>query len=462
MKKTIALVLALVLVLGLAACGGDTTTTEAPATEAPATEAPASDAPSTEAPATGEPALEPAEISVWSFNIGAFQEASNWDSLIAAFNAVYPDITVTVTPINYQDGDQQLTTAISSGNAPDVIFEGPERIVGNYAREGLMVDLGDLWEANGSDIAEGISSVSQLDGTYYMFPLSAAAHCMAINYEVFEAADALQYIDEETRTWTTDDFVAAMEAVKAAMDAGTVTVATPGIIYCGAQGGDQGTRALVNNLYSDYFVTDDGTSYNANSENNVKALTLLQDMVANGSLSANASFQASDELQAFANQTCAVTFCWNYSNYTQYAEQTQFTPFAMAFPSDDGTPELEMAGPYGFGIFDNGDEAKIAAAKAFIDFVCNDETAGVEAVKTTGFFPVHADWGDVYADDEDADLRAPFALMSDYLGRYYNLTGGWTEQRALWWPLLQEIMLNGADAQTAADSYVEQANANIG
>ena len=52
--------------------------------------------------------------------------------------------------------------------------------------------------------------------------------------------------------------------------------------------------------------------------------------------------------------------------------------------------------------------------------------------------------------------------MGNYVGRYYNLTGGWTEQRSLWWPLLTDIMLNGADVQTAADAYVEAANANIG
>ena len=446
MKKPLALLLAAGMTLGLAACGGTQGSTESPAAGG-----------ETGGSNTGSTV----ELSLWAFNIGGFTEASNWDSLIAAFNEANPGINVTVTPINYQDGDQKLTTAISSNNAPDIIFEGPERIVGNYAREGLMVDLSDLWTAGGSDIAEGISSVSQLDGTYYMYPLSVAAHCMAINYEAFEAAGALQYIDEETRTWTTDDFVNAMAAVRDAAAAGTVSVAVPGIVYCGAQGGDQGTRALVNNLYSDYYVNEDGTSYNANSENNVKALTLLQTMVNDGSLSANASYAAADELQAFANQTCAVTFCWNYSNYTQYAEQTQFTPFAMAFPSDDSQPELEMAGPYGFGVFDKGDEAKIEAAKTFIDFVCNDQTVGTEAVKTTGFFPVHADWGDVYAGDADADLRAPFALMSDYLGRYYNLTGGWTEQRALWWPMLAEILTTGADVQTAADSFVEQANANI-
>ena len=447
MKKPLALLLAAGMTLGLAACGnGSQGNSESPA---PGGE-------------TGGSSRGAVELNLWSFNVGGFAEASNWEPIIAAFNEQNPDIKITVTPINYQDGDQKLTSAITAGTGPDIIFEGPERIVGNYAREGLMVDLSDLWETGGSDIAEGISSVSQLDGTYYMYPLSVAAHCMAINYEAFEAAGALQYIDEETRTWTTDNFVKAMEAVRDAAAAGTININTPGIIYCGAQGGDQGTRALVNNLYSDYFVNEDGTAYTANSENNVKALKLLQDMVNNGSMSANASFAAADELQAFANQTCAVSFCWNYANYTQYAAQTQFTPFAMAFPSDDGKPELEMAGPYGFGVFNNKDEAKIEAAKKFVQFVCDDQTVGVEAVKATGFFPVHSDWGDVYTGDADAETRAPFALMSDYLGRYYNLTGGWTEQRGYWWPMLTEIMTTGADVQTAADKYAAQANANIG
>ena len=447
MKKPLALLLAAGMTLGLAACGnGSQGNSESPA---PGGE-------------TGGSSSGAVELNLWSFNVGGFAEASNWEPIIAAFNEQNPDIKITVTPINYQDGDQKLTSAITAGTGPDIIFEGPERIVGNYAREGLMVDLSDLWETGGSDIAEGISSVSQLDGTYYMYPLSVAAHCMAINYEAFEAAGALQYIDEETRTWTTDNFVKAMEAVRDAAAAGTININTPGIIYCGAQGGDQGTRALVNNLYSDYFVNEDGTAYTANSENNVKALKLLQDMVNNGSMSANASFAAADELQAFANQTCAVSFCWNYANYTQYAAQTQFTPFAMAFPSDDGKPELEMAGPYGFGVFNNKDEAKIEAAKKFVQFVCDDQTVGVEAVKATGFFPVHSDWGDVYTGDADAETRAPFAQMSDYLGRYYNLTGGWTEQRGYWWPMLTEIMTTGADVQTAADKYAAQANANIG
>ena len=262
MKRPLAFLLAAGMTLGLAACGGNGGTSG-----------------SGSSGSSGSAGGSAVTLDLWAFNIGGFTEASNWDTILAAFNEQHPDITVNVTPINYQDGDQKLTSAITSNSGPDIIFEGPERIVGNYAREGLMVDLSDLWTESGSDIAEGISSVSQLDGTYYMYPLSVAAHCMAINYEVFEAAGALQYIDEETRTWSTDDFVAAMEAIKTAIDNGTVSLATPGIVYCGAQGGDQGTRALVNNLYSDYYVNDDGTSYNANSANNVKARHLLLELL---------------------------------------------------------------------------------------------------------------------------------------------------------------------------------------
>ena len=60
MKKIIALVLALVMVFALAACGGGPSApaAEAPAEEAPAAEAPAAEAPAAEAPAAEAPAAE--------------------------------------------------------------------------------------------------------------------------------------------------------------------------------------------------------------------------------------------------------------------------------------------------------------------------------------------------------------------------------------------------------------------
>ena len=58
---------------------------------------------------------------------------------------VYPDIKVTVEYLDYTNGDDQINTAIEGNQAPDLVLEGPERLVANWGARGLMVDLGDLW-----------------------------------------------------------------------------------------------------------------------------------------------------------------------------------------------------------------------------------------------------------------------------------------------------------------------------
>ena len=72
MKKFLALLLALVMVFALAACGE----ADAPASDAPASEAPASDAPASEAPADG------AAGSVYYLNFKPEADAA-WQELAA-------------------------------------------------------------------------------------------------------------------------------------------------------------------------------------------------------------------------------------------------------------------------------------------------------------------------------------------------------------------------------------------
>lgn len=116
----------------------------------------------------------------------------------------------------------------------------------------------------------------------------------------------------------------------------------------------------------------------------------------------------------------------------------------------------------GFGVFDNGDQAKIDAAKTFIKWVCDDETQGVESVRLTGFFPVRASQGNVYAGTEQEANATEFLTLMPYLGDYYNVTPGWTEQRTNWWNMLQKILISGEDIQAKADEFVTASNANIG
>ena len=454
MKKLLALLLALTMTFGMVACGSKETTDADKTTEPGATET----GNTGDTAEGGETTGDTTAITIWTYPIGKFGDRDAVNELIAKFNEVHPEISVTLELLDYTNGDTQVTGAITAGTTPDIIMEGPERLVTNWGAAGKMVDLSDLWtdevKADIEATSPSVVSACQLDGKYYEYPLCMTTHTMAINYEAFEAAGALQYIDEETRTWTTEDFQNALKALK---DAGATPV--NGIVYCGGQGGDQGTRALVNNLYSGTYTNAEHTEYTANSPENVEALTLLQTLVNDGLLVADPAAQAADELQQFANGTAAMTFCWNASNKAQYAADVSFTPFAMAFPSDDGQPEL-CGGIWGFGIFDNGDQARIDAAKTFIQFVCDDETQAAASVQMTGFFPVRASLGNVYAGTETEADADEFLTLMPYLGDYYNVTGGWTEQRTLWFNMLQQVF-SGTDAQTAADTFVESANANI-
>ena len=118
-----------------------------------------------------------------------------------------------------------------------------------------MVDLKDMFEKDAaSDIYDPVKAACKSPtGEFYEYPAFMVAHCMAVNKTMFEKADALQYLDLDTHTWTTDNFLKAVQAV---YDSGQQNV---GAIYCVSQGGDQGTRALVNNLYSGTFTDKDHT-----------------------------------------------------------------------------------------------------------------------------------------------------------------------------------------------------------
>lgn len=392
---------------------------------------------------------ETTEITMWTYPVGDWGNAEVMDGLVAKFNEAHPEISVKIEYLDYTNGDDQINTAIEGGQAPDIVFEGPERLVANWGAKGLMVDLADLWTDEAKEaIYDSVEAACQSnDGVFYEYPLCMTAHTMAINKDVFEAADALQYLDEETRTWTTEGFI---NAVKAVYESGQDPV---GAVYCSGQGGDQGTRALVNNLYGGTFTNAEHTAYTLDSEENIKALELLAGM---DGINFDASIAGGDEIQLFCNGTLAMAFCWNVAQEKNNAELMEFDALPMAFPSESGEPQL-CGGIWGFGIFNNGDEAKIAAAKTFIDFMANDESMAAESVKASTYWPVK-DLGNIYEGDE---LMTEYSIFTQYMGDYYQVVGGWAEARTAWWNMLQQIG-TGADVATAVAEFQTTANAAAG
>ena len=169
-----------------------------------------------------------ADITLWTYPIGKWGDAETVDTLVKKFKEEYPKINVNVEYLDYTNGDDQVNIAIEGGLAPDLIMEGPERLVANWGAKGLMVDLSDLVdETDKAEIYDSVlSACVNKDGATYEYPLCMTAHCMAINKTVFEKADAMQYVDAENHTWTTENFLKAMDAVYAS------TGNAVGAVYC--------------------------------------------------------------------------------------------------------------------------------------------------------------------------------------------------------------------------------------
>ena len=424
----------------LAACGGSSSSSTAASSTA------------SSAAASGT-ASAGASIKLWTYPIGGWGKDETVQELISSFNAKYPDIKVTVEYLDYTNGDDQVNTAIEGGSAPDIVMEGPERLVANWGAKGLMADLSDLWtDDQKADISASVEAACKdSSGAYYEFPLCMTAHCMAINKTVFEAAGAMQYVDAENHTWTTDNFLKAVQAV---YDSGKTDV---GAIYCSGQGGDQGTRAIINNMYGGTFTDAAHTKYTADSPENIKAIQTLYD--AKG-VNFDASINGGEEITLFRNGTLQMAFCWNIAqqlnsdNNDAGLTNSGDEIFPMAFPTESGDPKL-CGGIWGFGIFDNGDEAKIEAAKTFIDFIAADPDQVGASVLASTYFPVRESVGDIYAGN---DIMSEYTKFMSYLGDYYQITPGWATARTEWWNMLQRVG-TGEPVEQAVATFVENANA---
>ena len=362
------------------------------------------------------------EISLWTYPIGKWVDEATVSALLADFHAAHPEIHVTVEYLDYTNGDDKVNTAIEGNAAPDIIMEGPERLIANWGAKGLMVNLADLVPAN--TYPSIVASCTSPNGEVYEMPVCMIAHCMAINRDVFEAAGALQYLNEETHTWNSvEDFFKAVQAVA---DAGYENV---GCIYCGGQGGDQGTRALITNIGGGTYANAEHTAYTYASTENATALSKLWNQKG---IIFDPSIVASDEITNFVNGTFQMAFCWNISQEVNNKDALGFDVLPMAFPSDT-TPSLQ-GGIWGFGVFNNGDEAKIEAAKTFIKFMTESDEQYAKAVTATSFAPVRDLAG--FAPNE---YFAEYSIMSPMMGDYYQITLGWATARTEWWNMLQRV-----------------------
>ena len=126
MKKLLAILLAMTMVMALVACGGNSgqNSNDTP----PAQDQPQEN-PSDPAPADG------GSITLWTYPIGDWGKEEKVKAITDAFTAD-TGISVKVEYLAYADGDDRVNSAITAKAAPDLIMEGPERLVTNWGDKG--------------------------------------------------------------------------------------------------------------------------------------------------------------------------------------------------------------------------------------------------------------------------------------------------------------------------------------
>lgn len=460
-SKVIALLLACTMAFSLSACSGGTTGTSTKETTAKDTKA--SEANTKEAQTETMAAADKkeaasgtaTEITWWAFPTFTQETAGDAfgtyeQKIIDAFEASNPDIKVKLETIDFTSGPEKIVAAIEGGTIGDVLFDAPGRII-DYGKNGKLADLTDMFtDEFVKDVGnDKLLNACKAGDTAYMYPISSAPFYMAFNKQMVEDAGVAELIKEG---WTTDDFTKVITALQ---EKGY----NPGSVFCSGQGGDQGSRAFVSNLYSS-SITDEGiTKYTINDENGVKALDYIKKAVDAGTLMNGSAYNGGDDIQNFANGQTAFTLLWSPAQPdTQKAllDVSKVEYLEVPFPSEDGVPELEYL-VNGFCVFNNGDDAKIAASKKFIQFVSDDKEWGAKNVVRTGSFPVRQSFGELY----DTDRMKTLGAWTKYYSPYYNTVDGFAEMRTLWFPMLQAVMNGDKEPKAAADEFVTSADATI-
>ena len=178
MKKVIALLLALVMVFGLVACGE---------------KAPADDA------ATGT------TVTVIAAQYGT-QTADWWKGFEEKFETANEGIDLVVDVVSWNDIYTVVNTRVANGEAPDLLNID---VFADYQADGLLLPASEwVSEATYAKFFDSFLAESVVDGTVWAVPDLASARALYYNADILAAAGV-----EVPTTW--DELTAACEAIKA-------------------------------------------------------------------------------------------------------------------------------------------------------------------------------------------------------------------------------------------------------
>ncbi len=248
MKKIIALLLACVMVLGLAACGG---------TETPSTTGAAGGA---QNPGTGEP--EAISLKVWGPQAELGENNDGWlPKMCEAFDEAHPEWDITFTYEVCGEGDAGTKVTQDPTVAGDIYFFANDQL-GTLIQANAIARLGGEVETQvKEDNSQGIVDSVSVDGALYGVPFTTNTWFMFYDKSVFTEEDvkSLDTMLEKGKVsfpLTTGWYFGSFYVANGGTFFGDGTDASKGIDFSGDKGVAV-TKYLVDLVKNENFVLDE-------------------------------------------------------------------------------------------------------------------------------------------------------------------------------------------------------------
>jgi lactose/L-arabinose transport system substrate-binding protein len=326
------------------------------------------------AAATGGSAhAQSGEITVWSWNIAA----SSLESVIAGFNAKYPDVTVTVEDLgNQQVFDRTLAGCAAGGEGlPDVLsIENHEAEIFWAQFPDCFANLKDLGYTD--EIASGFPDFKRTElevgDAAYAMPWDSGPVVMFYRRDFYEKAG----VDPATiKTW--DDFIAAGQKV---MEANPGVVMTQGDL----NGDTEWFRMLANEQGCSYYSSD-AQSITVNQPACVAALDKVKAIVDGGLMTA-ANWDEKIQSNNAGSVASQLYGAWYEGTIRSTAPADQSGKWGIyLMPSMADGPNAANLGGSSLAIPANSDNQE--AAWAYVDYALGTNEGQVTMLREYGLVP---------------------------------------------------------------------------
>ncbi|MDE5878718.1 MAG: extracellular solute-binding protein, partial [Desulfovibrio sp.] len=267
---------------------------------------------------------------------------------------VRPDVKT----FNSMDELRAVTESFGTDTAPDVLFGAFFNLIG-YIDMGRVVPLNDmLTRTLKADIDPEIWDIGTRGGKIYLLPFLSMQNILVYNKELFRRCGLENYIGHgnEIQDWTLPEWEHILDTLAAKLPHGIYPLA----IFARNSQGDTHILSFLRAFGGSIFDKEGRFDFQAPAT--VRALAWLQEGVRRGWFPPHPeNLNMKDCSELFANGQLAI-FMFNNADRTVASHLDDY-----GFVNYPGS--VATAFYVGFAVFDNGDPARIQAAKDFLAYL---------------------------------------------------------------------------------------------